>query len=285
MKTIWQVRRAAFGRTLRAIALSAARTPRNKQTTRPPRTYHWRSIGTLALLAGAFLLPAFAAQAQIRPNIVVVSSSENPSHVGDTVTFTVSVSDPGNGTNGTPTGTVKLIEIPNTQFGNTATLSQTANGTAQATVSVTFSTTGTFGLFATYSGDGVFQSGTAINSFNQQVIAAAAVGTTTQLATSQNPSEVNQPVTFTATVTADSGTTTPSGNVAFQDNGTQIGTGTLNGAGVATFTTSSLTAATHNITAVYNFDNGNANFGPQHVQQHQPSCHQRDSHDRLGVGA
>jgi hypothetical protein len=44
--------------------------------------------------------------------------------------------------------------------------------------------------------------------------------------------------------------------VNFLDNGTQIGTGTLSG-GIATFSTSSLTVATHPITAVYN---GDTNF-------------------------
>ena len=58
-------------------------------------------------------------------------------------------------------------------------------------------------------------------------------------------------MTFTATVAAVSpGTGTPTGTVNFLDNGTQIGTGTLN-AGVATFSTSSLTVGTHPITAVY----------------------------------
>jgi hypothetical protein len=44
-------------------------------------------------------------------------------------------------------------------------------------------------------------------------------------------------------------TPVPTGTVTFLDNGTAIGTGILNGAGVATFTTSTLAVGSHNITA------------------------------------
>ena len=76
--------------------------------------------------------------------------------------------------------------------------------------------------------------------------------TTTALASSLNPSPLGAPVTFTATVTpnAPSGGV-PQGTVEFRDNNVAIGTGTLNGEGVATFTTSSLTSGPHPITAVY----------------------------------
>jgi Bacterial Ig-like domain (group 3) len=60
-------------------------------------------------------------------------------------------------------------------------------------------------------------------------------------------------VTFTATVAAASpGSGTPTGTVNFLENGTQIGTGTLS-AGVATFATTTLTAAgsPYSITADY----------------------------------
>ena len=56
-------------------------------------------------------------------------------------------------------------------------------------------------------------------------------------------------MTLTATV---SGTgATPSGTVTFRDGAITLGTGTLNGAGRATFITSSLSVGSHSITAVY----------------------------------
>src|SRR5439155_23864327 len=53
------------------------------------------------------------------------------------------------------------------------------------------------------------------------------------------------------------GTRPPTGTVAYKDGATTLATGTLDGAGQATFTTSSLSAAAHSMTAVYN---GDGNF-------------------------
>jgi len=71
---------------------------------------------------------------------------------------------------------------------------------------------------------------------------------TTAVVTSGTPSVLGNSVTFTATV---SGATTPTGSVAFYDGTTYLGTGVLDGAGVATYATSALTAGTHTITAKY----------------------------------
>jgi hypothetical protein len=74
------------------------------------------------------------------------------------------------------------------------------------------------------------------------------------LTSSLNPSNFGQSVTFTATVTGVS----PTGTVTFKDGVTVLGTGTLNGSGQATFTTSSLSVGSHSITAVYSGDVNNA---------------------------
>ena len=74
---------------------------------------------------------------------------------------------------------------------------------------------------------------------------------------SGNTSTFEQSVTFTATVTPQYGGTTPTGIVTFYNNGSQIGTGTLN-LGQATFSISSLPAsAADSITAIYS---GDSNF-------------------------
>jgi hypothetical protein len=72
--------------------------------------------------------------------------------------------------------------------------------------------------------------------------------TTTSVTSSANPSAFGESVTFTATVSATSGT--PTGTVLFKDGGTTLGTGALAG-GQATFATSNLSVATHPITAEY----------------------------------
>jgi hypothetical protein len=76
--------------------------------------------------------------------------------------------------------------------------------------------------------------------------------TTTVLTSSSNPALVGTSIIFTATVTATTGI--PTGVVSFFDGSTLLGTGTLNGAGVATFTTSTLAVGSHSITAFYNGD-------------------------------
>ena len=81
--------------------------------------------------------------------------------------------------------------------------------------------------------------------------------TTTMLMSNANPAEFGQPVTFTATVMAN-GTTIPTGKVTFYDGGnpggTIIGSAMLDANGQATFTTSSLSAGVHSITAGYEGD-------------------------------
>ena len=73
-------------------------------------------------------------------------------------------------------------------------------------------------------------------------------------ASSAESNFVSNPVTFTATLTANSGT--PTGTATFYDGSTQLGTGTLT-AGIATYTTSTLAAGSHSITAAYS---GDTNF-------------------------
>jgi Bacterial Ig-like domain (group 3)/FG-GAP-like repeat len=98
--------------------------------------------------------------------------------------------------------------------------------------------------------------------------------TTTTVSSSVNPSDFGQSVTFTATVTASAGT--PAGTVQFKDNGSNLGTAvSLNGSGVATVSTSSLTVGTHTITAEYsgatNFEASTGTLSGGQVVRPQPS--------------
>jgi len=78
----------------------------------------------------------------------------------------------------------------------------------------------------------------------------------TGLTVSPNPGTAGQAVVFTATVTGGSGV--PSGTVTFFNGAASLGTGTLNGSGVATLSSAALAAGTYTITAQYA---GNANYG------------------------
>src|SRR5271170_5367777 len=82
------------------------------------------------------------------------------------------------------------------------------------------------------------------------------VGTSTSLTASNMTPMVGQSVQFTATVTAQSGSGSPTGTVTFSDGTTSLGTATVN-KGTATFSTSTLAAGSHSITASYS---GDSNF-------------------------
>jgi Bacterial Ig-like domain (group 3)/FG-GAP-like repeat len=79
--------------------------------------------------------------------------------------------------------------------------------------------------------------------------------TTTALATSSNPANFAQSLTFTASVTSRAGGS-PTGTATFSDGSTPLGTSPING-GTATFSTAVLTVGLHSINAVYS---GDSNF-------------------------
>ena len=76
------------------------------------------------------------------------------------------------------------------------------------------------------------------------------------LSSSNNPAQGGSSVTFTAKLTGNCNV--PTGVVTFLDGSVSLGTGKLNGSGIATFTTSFLVVGQHNITASYP---GDFNFG------------------------
>jgi sugar lactone lactonase YvrE len=178
-------------------------------------------------------------QTVIEGTAVSLASSVNPSTVGQSVTFTATVSSPGGGVS--PTGTV-----------TTATL---ANGVHQMT--------------AVYNGSsGTQVQGSTSNVVSQDVQAPSTIAVVSNL----NPSNYGSPVTFTATVTS-TATLPATGTVTFVDNGAPIGSGTLGrNPGKATFTISTLVVGTHPIIVTYagdsyNMGSSSSAFLNQVVQQ------------------
>ncbi|MFC5200271.1 beta strand repeat-containing protein [Streptomyces kaempferi] len=168
-----------------------------------------------------------------------VSSSPNPSVFGQPVVLTAIVAAVAPG-GGTPTGTVTFFigGIPQTP----ATLT---GGVATFTTST--QSVGAHSVRATYNGSSNYNTSTS-STISQTVTKA---NTSTALSSAPNPSLSGQPVTLTATVTPVApGGGTPTGAVSFFDGATLLGTGGLS-AGVATFTTSTLSVGSHSLTAVY----------------------------------
>lgn len=185
-----------------------------------------------------------------------LTSSANPSAAGQVITFTATVAAVSPGA-GVPTGTVTFMD------GTTTLGTGTLDASGRATFQTSTLAQGTHSITATYSGDPNF-----VASTSSALIQSVQPATTTVLVSSPNPSVFGQPVTFTATVTpAAGGMGTPTGTVTFMDGNTVLGTGTLNASGVASFTTTTLSAGGHAITAVYNGDSSFARSSSAAVSQ------------------
>jgi hypothetical protein len=87
--------------------------------------------------------------------------------------------------------------------------------------------------------------------------APTTIATSTVLISGANPATTGSSTTFTATVTAATGTMIPSGNVVFSIDGVSAATVALNAKSVAAYTPAPLSAGTHAILASYA---GNATF-------------------------
>lgn len=171
-----------------------------------------------------------------------LGSSPNPSSYEQAVTFSASVSS---SIGAPPDGETITFKQGTTVLG-TGTLS---SGTA--TLQYSALGVGAKAVKAAYSGDASF-AGSASETDDQIVSKAS---TTTGLVSSLNPSNYEQSVTFTATVTPAFGGM-PTGTVVFKDGSTTLKSVPLS-AGVANYTTTKLAVGSHNITATYN---GSADF-------------------------
>jgi hypothetical protein len=85
---------------------------------------------------------------------------------------------------------------------------------------------------------------------------AAAANFANTLGLSANPPSpaLNATVTFTATINKGTGVPVPTGTVTFSEGVTSLGSGNVNGSGVATLAISTLPAGIHQITATYSGD-------------------------------
>jgi sugar lactone lactonase YvrE len=179
---------------------------------------------------------------------ILLASSANPSALNAAVTFTATVSTPGGG-GVPPDGTVSFLD-----GGNTIGAGTLSGGVAALTISTL--SDGPHAITAVYGGDAnLYIEGSTSGVLKQDVLAASTVSLSSSPASN---SVYGTPVTFTAAVTG-STNVTPSGTVNFLDGATKLGSGKLSAGGVATFTTASLGARAHSITAAYL---GDSNSGP-----------------------
>jgi large repetitive protein len=176
---------------------------------------------------------------QIATSTTTVVSSANPSSFGASVTFTAGITSNG----GAVTGTVVFSDGA-TVLGTVAVNAGSAVWNAQALA------LGAHPITAAYSGDA--NNAVSQGTLSQQVLQAGGV----TVGSSANPSIAGTSLTFTAVVAAPQGLAV-SGTVTFKDGATPIGTGTVNGSGVAVFSISTLAVGQHSIVAVYSGDANN----------------------------
>lgn len=129
---------------------------------------------------------------------------------------------------------------------------------------------GTQPVSATWAGNVNFNGSTASGT---QIVQG--VATTTTIASSKNPSNVGDSVTFTAVaIPSATGPNPPTGTMILTDNGTTVASGTVDGTGTFAYTTSALTQGTHPLQATYAGDDyfaGSASPVLSQVVNHAPA--------------
>jgi hypothetical protein len=179
-------------------------------------------------------------------NKLLLTSSSNPSNVGQPVTLTATVqpSFPG-----AISGSVIFADGLDTL------------GTSQvspsgvSTLTTMFNVAGSHPLMAVFSGNSTLVGGSSAK-LSQQVKPASASVT---LTSSGNPTVFGQAVTFTIFVSAGGSGAVPTGSVNLLDGASLIFSGALDSNGKQALTTSSLTLGTHTLTAQYS---GDSTYGP-----------------------
>jgi hypothetical protein len=213
-------------------------------STSPVGTYAITATGatastdyTIGYVAGT--LTVIAPQA---PSVVVVASP-SPSSLGQSVTFTTTVSAIAGLP--TPTGEILFLRDGRIRLG-TARL----DSAGQASFTMSSLTVSVHTITAEYRGDA--SNLTASGSVSHEVKTAA---TTTVVTAAPTPSEFGRSVTFTATVTSPQGLGRTSGTVVFTIDGVVAGTVKVSSSGKARYVAPLLDAGEHTVTATYS---GNA---------------------------
>jgi arabinan endo-1,5-alpha-L-arabinosidase len=197
------------------------------------------AISALAAVASAALVGCSSAPPRLASTQLTLVASTTSSNLGNTVTLTATLAA---GSAGNPTGVVTFED-------NGATLLPVYLTSTTATATVTSLGAGANSLTAVYNGDIHYAPVTS-----PAVTVNVAVPTTTTLATSASSAQQGSSVTLTATVLAPA-SYVPAGTITFADGATVLGTqplATVNGAQVATITTSALPLGTDALTATYN---------------------------------
>ncbi|MGA2433254.1 MAG: Ig-like domain repeat protein [Acidimicrobiales bacterium] len=199
-----------------------------------------------------------------RPTSTAVTSSHDPSVIGQSVTYTATVSA-GSGSPSSPTGTVNFFDGSTPICTNVTLPSETGGSSSVMCTPSTYVVGGTHKITAAFSNSDQNFSNSTSPVLTQ--IVQSTLKTTTIVASGPNPSIVGAPVTLTAKVLGappvPSGSS-PGGSVSFYlglpiGTHTLLGTEVLDATGRAALTTSTLPEGSDIVYAVYA---GSAQFAP-----------------------
>ncbi len=215
-------------------------------------------IATYSGLSGSGIPQAFGGsgaivteEVQQATTTVTGSPTANPAAYGVTETFTATLHAVAPGA-GVPGGTVQF-RLDGAPFGSPATVT---GGVATSGPAAALAP-GTHTVAMVSSGDPNF-----LGSSGSFTFVVSVITTQTTLSANPNPVIFGNPVTLTATVSHTTGPGNPTGSLTFKDGSTVLATETVasiaGGSSQASFTTSSLAAGAHTITAIYS---GDPNFG------------------------
>ena len=204
-----------------------------------------------------FAYAGTATYTEVYATSTAVTASPSPSIVGQSVTYTATVTgaigpsapDP---LPNSPTGTVTFKDGPSVICANVAVTSASGTTATAQCMPAAYMAAATHPITAVYSNFDLNFSGSTSPVFNQVVNPSA---TTTVLTSAPNPSTFGQAVTLTASVAPGSGPT-PTGTVSFYagtpaGSHSLLGTGTLNALAKATIVTSVLAPGSDSLYAVY----------------------------------
>jgi hypothetical protein len=201
------------------------------------------TVGTHSITAaysgdGAYSSSTSTAVSQVVNQASTSTSISGPSSstYGQQVTFNAGV---------TPAGATGSVQF----FDGAASLGTSALSNGATSLSTSALQAGSHTITAKYLGNTNYLSSVSAPGLSLTVTQAA---TSTTLSSAPNPSGVGQSVTFTAAVTPGAAT----GTVTFTVDGNSQAPVALSG-GQAKYTTSSLTAGNHNVSAHYNGDSNN----------------------------
>ncbi len=188
--------------------------------------------------SSASAIPLVVSQAATTVSLV---SNANPSVYGQPVTYTATVGLSFNGS--TPSGAITFYDGMTVLWSGFL-----SKGSAQ--VSISNATPGSHSITAQYGGTASFTASTS-PVLTQTVNQAP---TTLTVSSSANPSSYGQSVTLYATLQTSYNLLSNGGTVTFTDNGTQLGTATIQGSATVSITTTTLGVGARTITAKYSGD-------------------------------